>query len=681
MRCVPLFLLSCCLALTSLPIAAAETRYVVVIQGHDSGAITARDAGAGKQTVDFHYKTNGRGPTLAETFTMGPDGGMLNYRVTGKSTFGGMIDETFEIRRGKANWRSSGDRGSAAVSGPVLYVPGAESSPLQFAALARALLMQESRRLPVLPGGELSIRELTRRKLQGAHGEREVMLVAVFGEGLAPDLMWLDAQSLSLFAMLEGDAFLIAEDGWREPAQSLADETTRQGEILLRDFSKQHAHAFSGPLLIRNARVFDSEHAVLGAAADIYIHEGRIAAIYPADSAAQHAGAVVDAGGRTLLPGLFDMHAHFSDWQGPQHLAAGVTSIRDMGNSNAQLAKDRANIERGDAMGPNVFPAGFIEGTGENAAHSDFMVATEAEAFAAVDWYAQRGYRQIKLYNSFPKAILPATAAYAHSRGLRVSGHVPVFLRAEEAVRAGYDELTHINQLMLNFLIGPEDDTRTLLRFTRILEHGADVDLDSKAVQDFIALLQQRHIVVDPTLATFEDFYQRPGDVHPGFVKVIDHLPVSTQRGYRTNTFDITAKSYARNKAGYDKMRDLVGRLHRAGITLVSGTDGQPGLMLHRELELYVDAGIPAAEALRIATWNGAKVSGSLDRLGSISVGKQADLVLVDGDPTQDISLVRKPLLVLRNGVAYYPDEIDAALGIKPFATSLKFEQAATVAQ
>jgi hypothetical protein len=663
-----------------LPLACAfagESRYVVVIQGHDSGAMTVRDEPDGALAVGYQHKTNGRGPTLSERIATAPDGSMLGYRVRGTSTFGGGVDEHFEVRRGQARWRSAGDRGAVAVAGPVLYVPGASSSPALAATLARGLLMQTSKRLPVLPGGEMSARELARRRLAGPGGEREVMLVAMFGDGLSPDLLWLDARSLRLFAMVHGDYWLVAEPDWRAQAKSLAAETLAQGEALIREFAQQHAHAPKGLLLIRNARVFDSEHARLGDAADVYVDEGRIAAIYPTGSSPQQAVYVVDAGGRALLPGLFDMHAHYSDWDGPQHLAAGVTSIRDMGNDNAQLAKDRAAIARGDALGPNVFPAGFIEGTGENAAHSDFMVAGEDDARAAIDWYAQRGYRQIKLYNSFPKDILQATTAYAHQRGLRVGGHVPVFLRAEEAVRAGYDELTHINQLMLNFLVGPEDDTRTLLRFTRILERGADVDLDSKVVQDFIALLKSKNIVVDPTLATFEDFYQRPGDVHPSFVKVIDHLPVSTQRSYRTNTFAVTARTYARNKSAYRRMRDLVGRLHRAGITLVSGTDGQPGLMLHRELELYVEAGIPAGEALRIATWNGAKVAGVLDRLGSITVGKQADLVLVDGDPTQDIALIRKPLLVLRNGVAYYPDEIDRALGIKPFAASLKLESVA----
>jgi imidazolonepropionase-like amidohydrolase len=119
-------------------------------------------------------------------------------------------------------------------------------------------------------------------------------------------------------------------------------------------------------------------------------------------------------------------------------------------------------------------------------------------------------------------------------------------------------------------------------------------------------------------------------------------------------------------------MVEFVGIMHREGIPLVAGTDAMPGFALHRELELYVRAGIPPAEALRIATWNGAKYTRTLDRTGSIVPGKLADLILVDGDPTTDISAVRKISLVMKGGVAYYPSEIHEAMGIKPFAKPVK---------
>src|SRR5690606_27908070 len=149
------------------------------------------------------------------------------------------------------------------------------------------------------------------------------------------------------------------------------------------------------------------------------------------------------------------------------------------------------------------------EGDSPFAARADFVVKSLDEAQAAVDWYAQRGYPQVKLYNSIRPEWMAPIAQYAHERGLRVSGHVPAFARAEDAVRAGYDELQHVNQMMLNFLVAPDTDTRTLARFYLIGEQAADIDLDSRAVQDFLKLLQERGTVLDLTLATFEYMFQQ----------------------------------------------------------------------------------------------------------------------------------------------------------------------------
>jgi imidazolonepropionase-like amidohydrolase len=114
-------------------------------------------------------------------------------------------------------------------------------------------------------------------------------------------------------------------------------------------------------------------------------------------------------------------------------------------------------------------------------------------------------------------------------------------------------------------------------------------------------------------------------------------------------------------------MLELIGRMHKAGVPLLAGTDNWAGFALHRELELYVKAGIPAAEVLRIATWNGARYTGTAAQSGSIEPGKQADLVLVDGDPSVDISDIRKISLVLKGGVAFAPAEMYEAVGVRPF--------------
>jgi cytosine/adenosine deaminase-related metal-dependent hydrolase len=170
----------------------------------------------------------------------------------------------------------------------------------------------------------------------------------------------------------------------------------------------------------------------------------------------------IDAGGRLLLPGLFDMHGHVGYWQGGLNLAAGVTTTRDMGNDNATVQRIIDETATGQLLGPQIVPAGFLEGESEHAARGGSVVKDVAGARKAIDWYVAHGYPQLKIYNSFPKDLVRDTVAYAHERGMRVSGHVPVFMRAQDVVDAGYDELQHINQVMLNFLVTPTTEWYSL---------------------------------------------------------------------------------------------------------------------------------------------------------------------------------------------------------------------------
>jgi hypothetical protein len=194
------------------------------------------------------------------------------------------------------------------------------------------------------------------------------------------------------------------------------------------------------------------------------LENGRIVAIIAAGEAQRKADHVVDAAGRVLLPGLFDMHAHVDFWEGGLHLAAGVTTVRDMGADNPTMLQIIAQEEAGTLLAPRIVPTGFIEGESPCRA-TRIVIKNVDEAKHAVDWYHEHHYPQIKIYNSFPKDILPEVTQYAHARGMRVGGHIPAFSRAEQAVRAGYDEIQHINQLLLNFLVDDKTDTRTLARF------------------------------------------------------------------------------------------------------------------------------------------------------------------------------------------------------------------------
>jgi hypothetical protein len=253
---------------------------------------------------------------------------------------------------------------------------------------------------------------------------------------------------------------------------------------------------------------------------------------------------------------------------------------------------------------------------------------------------------------------------------MRVSGHIPAFLRAQDAIDAGFDEIQHINQLMLNFLVKPDTDTRTLERFRLPAEGVATLDFDSKPVQDFIASLKANDVAVDPTLATFDYIRQRPGEISKAYEAIADHLPLNIQRNLRVAEMNIPDDATAaRYNKSYEKMVEFVGRLHKAGITVLPGTDAIPGFTLHRELELYVQAGMTPAEALQSATSVSAKVARVDADRGRIEVGLLADLVLVEGDPTKDISAVRKAALVVTQGRVVEPSKVYGELGIRAFVS------------
>ncbi|MET0656273.1 MAG: amidohydrolase family protein [Pseudoxanthomonas sp.] len=661
------------------PAAAAETiRYVALVDGGTkAGEQVVRKDDDGTTHVDFIFKDNGRGPELKEEYKLAADGTYSRYKVTGTSTFGAKVDETFARNGDDVEWKSTSDQGRQPVSGTALY-SALGGTPDGFSVALAALSKRVDGKLPLIPSGTLSVRKVGDAQVARGGDKRTVQLVAITGVGLTPTFAWsTTGAEPRLFAYIYPGFLQLIEQGWEANADALEKQQKQsEGEELL-GLQKRLAHPLAGATLIRNARVFDSEKATLGAASDVLIRDGRIVSISSAGGEKAKADSVIDAGGKVLLPGLFDMHAHFSPWEGGLHLAAGVTTIRDMGNDNTTLQQFMAQEKDGSLLAPSIVPAGFIEGESKMSARNGFVIKDLAEAKKAIDWYADHGYPQIKIYNSFPKAILPETTAYAHQRGLRVSGHIPAFLRAQEAVEQGYDEIQHINQVMLNFFVTPETDTRTLERFYLVAKKTAGLDFDSKPVQDFIALLARKQIVIDPTLATFEFIHKRDGEQSPIIADVADHLPPDIQRSRKAAEMDIpddaTAALYTKS---FDKLVEFVGRMYKAGVPIVAGTDELPGFTLQRELELYVKAGITPAQALQIATLNAAKYTRTTADRGSVTVGKRADLILVDGDPTVDIADIRKVALVIKQGKAYYPSEIDEALGIKPFAAPVTAQPA-----
>ncbi|MBL8353045.1 MAG: amidohydrolase family protein [Burkholderiaceae bacterium] len=505
-------------------------------------------------------------------------------------------------------------------------------SPAVDAIAVAALAAAPGRRLPLLPGGQLRQQVVDHLVVTQGGRRQALQRVVHIGLGFEPNYLWATdgdgPGAVRLFAQLWPGWTSLVEEGWESVLPQLEARQKAAADALMRQRAAAWLQPLPGLTVVRNARVFDSEAARLGPASDVHVIRGRITAVLPAGTPGGAApDTEIDAAGRVMLPGLFDMHDHVWRGNGGLHLAAGVTTTRDLSNDNRTLQETMAQIAAGQLAYPQVVPAGFIEGNSPFAQRSGIVVRTLDEARAAVDWYAARGYPQIKVYNSFPREILRETVAYAHQRGLRVSGHVPAFLRAEEVIEMGFDEIQHVNQLLLNFLVTPTTDTRTLERFHLPAERLGALELDSAPVQDFIALLKRRGTVVDLTLMTFQFLQQRDGEL-PG---------------------------------------EFAGRLYRAGVPMVAGTDSLPGIVLHSELIGYVRAGLTPAQAIQIATRNGARYTGTEADRGVIGPGRRADLILVDGEPTQNIADIRRVAGVITQGRWLAPREVHQAIGLLPF--------------
>src|SRR6516164_11852004 len=228
------------------------------------------------------------------------------------------------------------------------------------------------------------------------------------------------------------------------------------------------------------------------------------------------------------------MHAHLFPEDAFLDIAAGVTTVRDLGNSIEELTKLRQQIQDGTQIGPRVVPAGLIDGPGPFEGPIKVLAATPEEAREQVDRYADLGYVQIKIYSSVTPKLVPIIADQAHRRSLRVSGHVPSGMIAEQFVRDGADEIQHMNFIFLNFMPDVKE-TRTPARFMEPGKRAGGIDLNSQQVSDFIALLKSHHTVIDPTMAIWEATYvDRPGQPATMDRYLFDRLPVQEQRGSKT---------------------------------------------------------------------------------------------------------------------------------------------------
>ena len=655
------------LLLSCLPAARAAQvdRYSIVTGEEKVGSLIATRDGP-KVEIEYQVRNNGRGPTYREQLVLGKGLTPVEWHIDGTTMFGSVVDESYRWRSGKATWRSQADRGEQRVAANAMYIAN-NASPWSLGLYVRAALQAPGHRLASVPEGAIAVEELTRSRF----GQTPVVVYAVNGIGLNPEIVVLD-ESGKLFAHLGGlIGNIVVREGYESSEQALRVLEREARTLRLSRLHERLAHRHDGPVRVRNIYVFDPITGQRKGPTSVVVSGERIASVGGEDATPGSGEVVIDGAGGTLLAGLHDMHAHSNLESGLFYLAAGVTSVRDLGNDNASLLQLTRQIESGELPGPRIVRSGFLEGRSPYSARLGFIPETLAEALDKVRWYAANGYEQMKLYNSFNPDWIEPVAREAHHLGMRVSGHVPAFTTPDKAILAGYDEINHLNQLMLGWLTGPGDDTRTTLRLTAMGERAATLDLESEPVRATIELMKERGIALDTTAVILERIMlSKSGQVLAADQPFLSHLPIGYQRTRKTAYVQFKDAAhqqlYARSMR---KIIDVMTVLHKEGIQLLPGTDNDTGFTVHRELELYAEAGIPPAEVLRMATYDCEAYMGRAFDLGSIEAGKLADFILVPGDPTQDISAIRKVRLVMKDGVLYFPSEIYEALGIRPFTT------------
>ncbi|MGI9104217.1 MAG: amidohydrolase family protein [Terriglobales bacterium] len=647
---------------------ANATKYTALLAGNRAGIMTVWHEQGATQSC-FEFNDRGRGPRVRSQMRVGDDGFPIFEHIQGNEYYKGPVDEQFTFEQGRAQWKNRAESGDRKLNAPAFYA-SMDGPPEETAALVRAALKAPGHHLALLPAGDASVERVGDREVSANNQKQRVVQYAITGFGFSPAYVWLDEDG-QYFAQVFG-WFSMIRSGWEDMLPVLDKVQDEELAKRNRELARSLAHKPAGPLVIQHARLFDSESASVKPGMTVVIKGDKIEQVAPDASAKIPTGAqIINAAGKSLLPGLWDMHVHLDTDDGMLHMASGVTSVRDLGNDTDKLLAMRKSFDDGTAVGPRVVMAGLMDGRGPFAGPTKVLVDTPEEARAAVDRYAKLGYEQIKIYSSIKPELVPVITAEAHKLDLRVSGHVPAYMTAEQAVNEGYDELQHVNFLFLNFLFDKVQDTRTPARFTVPGEYAATIDQNGPAMKKFIALLQQHHTCLDPTVAAFEGmFTAKRGQVDPTFAAVADRFPVQIRRQFLIGGLTPPAGMEQRYRDSFRAMVNLVGVMYRAGIPIEAGTDGLAGFQLDREFELYTQAGIPAAKVLQIATLNAARIMRRDRQLGSITPGKLADVILVDGDPVANISDIRRVTTVIKGGVVYESAELDKALGIQPLAAT-----------
>jgi imidazolonepropionase-like amidohydrolase len=610
----------------------------------------------------FSFNLRGFVSEIDEQNRFAPDGTLSSMIVRG-STPPGDAAESYEAKDGTYTFKSPVDHGTGKTVPGLAYVSFSGTFD-SFTFLLDAMLKSPTHSIDLLPSGKGSIAPLTTLDVTNGTEKKTLTAYAITGFGFSPFPIWYDGDK---FFGLAGVVNFLPE-GWEKSSDALSKAQDAALAKLAPAQMALYAKTPAGPVAFTNVKLYDADARKFREHMTVVVEGGRIAADGPSAKVKVPANAqVIDGTGKTLIPGLWDNHQHYGDDStGPLLLANGITSVRDPGNDPEQLMARKKRIDDGQLLGQRIVPSLLIDGPGPYTAQVAVVVHNVDEALAAVHRAKDSGYFGIKIYGSMDPAWVKPMATLAHQLGLHVHGHIPHGMRPLDAVRAGYDEITHINFVMMQAM--PDDivkNSNGMNRFVGTGKYAKDVDLHSKMMTAYLDELAQRHIAVDPTLVTFEDLYVPDQGTYPAAdAPYVDTLPAQVSRGFLSGAMAPTPDlSREQMRASFAKLKALIPELQKRHIRILAGTDGI-GFELIRELQLYVEAGLTPEQALATATINPALVYGMSDKTGSLAKGKLAELALIDGDPSKDITQLRQVELVMRDGKMMDAQALRLSLGI-----------------
>jgi imidazolonepropionase-like amidohydrolase len=634
--------------------------------GEETYQVTA-DGDALAVKMDFKFTDRGSAVPLTATFRSTKDWTPLAFEIKGKNSRLSTIDEAVEVGTSGVRLRDREKWTDGAKPQLFFTIAGYAPATMQMMMVRYWAAHGSPAQLTTLPSGTVKIEPRGQDTIEIDGKNQTFDRYTVEGLIWGRESLWFDANRNLVAAVTidaEFDHFEAVRDGYESGLGQFVGRAGTDGMAALAELSKGISGSRAESIAIVGGTLIDGTGAAPVPDAVIVVEKGRIVYAGPKAGAKIPRGAQkVDARGKFILPGLWDMHAHFEqvEW-GPIYLAAGATTVRDCGNEFEFITAVRDAIAAGKGLGPRLELAGIVDGTGKLAI-GVARVDTPEEAKMWVDKYHDANFQQMKIYSSVKVEELKDVTTEAHRLGMTVTGHIPEGLTAYQAIDAGQDQINHV-VYVANIMHDPLPEGAT--RRQRA-EAAANIDINSPAAQKAIAFLVEHGTVVDPTLAVFEfetaNTSKPTASFEPGVLRVAPQLEEPLVDVGPPPPPDIAAII----NGGFEKDIEIVGALHKAGVPIVAGTDQTvPGFSLYREIELYAQAGFTPMEAIQAATIVPARVMKLDSELGTVEAGKRADLIIVGANPLESIHNIRKVESVITNGTMYNCPELWKSVGFKP---------------